>query len=106
MLVCVSEDALVRHWSFRASDELAVARHLLRDPWEYQHVFWALCISVQEVKTLRPEELLQAIRDSYPNRRVQAVLYLLPVATPADCDKAGSPSGWEKANAEQASGRT
>ncbi len=79
------ENALLGHWSFRAEDELAVARHMLRDPWEYQDVFWALRASVQEVERATPEELLQAIRDSYPNPHVRAALYLLPIADPADC---------------------
>lgn len=85
VLVSIREDALMGHWSFRAADELAVARHLLDDPWQYENVFWALRISWKEVEQLSPEQLLQAIRDSYPNRHVRAVLYLLRVESPASC---------------------
>jgi hypothetical protein len=106
VLVCVKEDVLLGQWSFRASDELAVARHLLQNAWDYQKVFWALRISVQEVDDMRPEELLQAISDSYYNQRLRGVLYLLRVAPPADCDGAGSLNGGPVvANADQASGR-
>jgi len=86
MLVSQMEGQLMGYWSFRARDELAIARYLLHDPWEYQDVFWALRISVQEVETLSPEGLLHAIRDSYWNPHVRAVLYLLPIVQPADCD--------------------
>ncbi len=85
VLVVIREDALMGHWSFRVADELAVARHLLHDSWEYENVFWALRISWREIEQLSPEQLLQAIRDSYPNRHVRAVLYLLRVESPADC---------------------
>jgi hypothetical protein len=64
---------------------LAVATHLLRDPWEYQDVFWALRISTTEVQHMQPAELVQAIHDSYPNQRVRAVLYLLKIDRPIDC---------------------
>ncbi len=90
VLVSIMENALMGHWSFRAADELAVARHLLRDPWQYENVFWALRISWKEVEQLDPEQLLQAIRDSYPNRHVRTVLYLLRVESSADCTQGES----------------
>lgn len=34
VLVLIRENALMGHWSFRAADELAVARHVLRQPWQ------------------------------------------------------------------------
>lgn len=85
LLVSIREDALMGYWSFHADNELAVARCLLRDPWQYQDVFWALRVSLSEAERLGPEELLAAIHGSYPNARVRAVLYLLPVVQPADC---------------------
>lgn len=85
VLVSIMDNALMGHWSFRAADELAVARHLLRDPWQYQDVFWALRISVQDVQRLSPADLLQEIHGSYPNSHVRAVLHLLRIAQTADC---------------------
>jgi hypothetical protein len=90
VLVSIMENALMGHWSFRAPDELAVARYLLGHLWEYQDVFWALRISPDEVESLSPEELLQAIHDSYPNQHVRAVLYLLPIGPTAVCTPAES----------------
>ncbi len=88
VLVSIMENALMGHWSFRAADELSVARYVLRNPWQYEDVFWALRISLREVDRITPEELLQAIRDSYPNTHVRAVLYLLPVKEPAVAESA------------------
>jgi hypothetical protein len=90
VLVIQSEGALLGHWSFRAADELTVARQLLQNAWDYQDVFWALRISTEVVQYLGPVELLQAIRDSYPNPHVRAVLYLLPISPVVDCDAAES----------------
>jgi hypothetical protein len=90
VLVSIMENALMGHWSFRAADEPTVARHLLRHPWQYQDVFWALRLSPKDVECLSPDELLQAIRDSYPNPHVRAVLYLLRIVEPADCAQADS----------------
>ncbi len=87
VLVSIMENALMGHWSFRAKDELAVAHHLLRHAWDYDKVFWALRISLREVDQITPENLLQAIHDSYPNQRVRAVLYLLRVTEPAQCSE-------------------
>jgi hypothetical protein len=88
VLVSIMENAFMGHWSFWASDEVTVARHLLLNAWNYQDVFWALRISLRDVERLSAEELLQAIRDSYPNQKVRAVLYLFPIGEPADCAKA------------------
>jgi hypothetical protein len=85
VLVLIRDNSLMRHWSFLAVDELAVARHVLRYYWQYEDVFWALRISLRDVESVSPEQLLKEIRDSYPNQRVRAVLHLLAVADPADC---------------------
>lgn len=85
VVAVIMEGALMKHWSFHAADELAVARHLLTDPWEYEDVFWGLHMSHDEATRLKPEELLQAIRDSYPNNRVRAIVYLLPVVNVIKC---------------------
>jgi hypothetical protein len=85
VLVAITKNFLKGYWCFRASDELSVARHLLRHAWNYTDVFWALRVSLREVDQVTPEELLQAIRNSYYNQRVRAVLYFLRVSEPADC---------------------
>ena len=38
--------------------ELAVARHILRHCWDYEDVFWALRISLRDVKNWSAEKLL------------------------------------------------
>jgi hypothetical protein len=85
------ENFLKGYWSFRASDELTVIRYLLRHAWNYTDVFWALRISMREVDQVTPEELLQAIHESYYTQRVRAVLHLLRVTEPADCSEVESP---------------
>lgn len=92
VLVALMEDALMGHWAFRAADELAVARHLARNAWQYQDVFWALGISLKEADRLSPEYLLQAIRDTYRNPHRRAVLYLLNASTPVSCDEVSQPT--------------
>jgi hypothetical protein len=64
-LVSMMDDALMGHWTFRAADELAVMWQLLRDPWSYEDVFWGLRISLRDIDQVTPEELLEAIKDSY-----------------------------------------
>jgi hypothetical protein len=86
VLFSIREDCLLDQWSFRASDELSVARHLFRNVWDYEYVFWALRLTVEEVEQITAEELLQAIHDSYDNMpHVRAVLYLVRVTAPALC---------------------
>lgn len=84
-LVSVMDDALMGHWTFRAADEMAVMRQLLRDPWSYEEVFWGLRISLREVDRVTPEELLQTINDSYGPAKTRTVLYLIRVAPEAIC---------------------
>lgn len=84
LLIAIQDNALVGHWSFRAPDELAVARQLLRHVWSYKKVFWALRIHPEEAARLSPEELLSAIHASYSRPRNRAVLHLMPVAQPAE----------------------
>jgi len=92
VLVLIRENALMRHWSFRAADELAVARHVLHHAFEYEDVFWALRISLVDIEGLEAKELLQAIHDSYFNQKGHVVLYLLPVEQTVDCLPAESPT--------------
>src|SRR5438105_12590562 len=86
ILVSIREDALVGHWTFRAADELAVMRHLLRDPWSYEDVFWGLRIDLREIEQVTPEQLFQAVSDSYGPAKTRTVLYLIRVSPGEICD--------------------
>jgi hypothetical protein len=85
-LVSMMDDALMGHWTFRATDELAVMRQLLRDPWSYKDVFWGLRISLREIERVTPEELLQAINNSYGPAKTRTVLYLIRVSAGEICN--------------------
>ena len=85
VLVSIVEDALMGQWAFRAADELAVMRHLLRHPWSYEKVFWGLRISLRTIDQVSPEGLLQAIQDSYSDVHVEATLYLMRLAPDEIC---------------------
>lgn len=85
-LVSIMDDALMGHWTFQAADELSVMRHLLRDPWSYEDVFWGLRISLRDIERVTPEELLQVITDSYGPAKTRTVLYLIRVPAGEICD--------------------
>jgi hypothetical protein len=78
-LISVNEDVLMDHWTIRAADELAVMRHVLDNIWMYEGLFWALQINLFKIDQVSPEDLLQAIKDSY-GARLNATIYLIRVA--------------------------
>ena len=80
VLVCIMDNALIRHWTIPAADELDVARQMLRNPWSYEKAFWALGIHMSKVTEVHADKLLKAIQDSYMNMNSRpAVLHLVPV---------------------------
>jgi hypothetical protein len=86
VLVSLMEDALMDFWTFRAKDELEVARHLLDHSWKYEDLFRALRISLKEVDELSPDTLLQAIDGSYMDARNAFSVYLLPILPEEICN--------------------
>lgn len=78
-LMSIVDDSVWDHWTFRAPDELAVMRHLLRYPWDYDGLFWGLRISPREIDQLTPEQLGKAIENSYGSPRCRAVIHLIRV---------------------------
>jgi hypothetical protein len=91
ILVAIDDDALVGSWTFRANDELAIAHHLLRHAWDYEHVFARLRISLRRIDQVTPEELLRAIHNSYSNVHCNATFHLIRV--PAEEIRQVDPAG-------------
>jgi hypothetical protein len=65
-LLTASIDEGVMYWlAFRASDELQVARHLLKHYWKHRRLFDDLRIDRENYERLTPDGLLKAIRSSH-----------------------------------------
>ncbi len=58
------DEGIMYRLVFRASDEMQVARHLLKNYWQHRRVFEDLRIDWEDVERLTPEGLLKAIHTS------------------------------------------
>jgi hypothetical protein len=102
VLIALMEEALMEFWTFKAKDEVQVARYVLQHSWKYENLFFALRISWKEVDGLSPDTLLQAIEESYGDTRNSCSVYLLRIPPDQICNVEQAPDATLGDNSRQA----